>query len=271
MRLILPLVCLILVAGCAPSPEIVATAMAQTQAALPTETPIPPTATRTFTPVPPTNTPTETSTPTLTPTSTPDLRIIDASPEDIVCDVSDLPIEDDYYIPSLNNDPGYYRRSYTGFSFHYTNKYLAITSANKVYIAETGRIDGWGVTFKKGLNSYSGFPYILCDVESFESSGGAQLAVQKFNSVELYPQDGLGYLKDATILIGDASVIIVNEKHYLANRLGENFKYDLQIDFAYRNYRVRVGGPNRETSLDQLYYVANNILEKLKEAPLSLP
>jgi len=89
--------------SCSPSEDSINTAIAQTQAANPTETPAPtdtldPTQTYTSTSLPTdTPTPSDTPSPTLTPTPTPDLRIIAESSDKLLLQANDLSQDAKYY------------------------------------------------------------------------------------------------------------------------------------------------------------------------------
>ena len=88
--------CLIFIVGCGPSEEAPQVFLAQTQTATATNTHSPE---PTFTPIlTNTPTPTPTSTHTLTPSSTPDTRVITISPEKVLLVVEDLPSDPEYII-----------------------------------------------------------------------------------------------------------------------------------------------------------------------------
>jgi len=253
---------LVILTACAPSPEIVATAMAQTQAALPTDTPLPPaTVTFTSTPEPPTSTPTE------TPTSTPDLQVITADPEELVCTKGDLPIG------------GYYQELAPGENdliikanlvSHYTNEKVLTNNGTGAagrdfmenFIGNTRRIDGWWVAYRKTMASYPGFTGLQCIVEKYQSIEGAQLAVREYNQAEIFSYDSFVYEENNVRDIGDVSVAISS------TGIPEFDQY--RIQFSYRNYRVTIIG-NGTGMLDDLYYVGEQILSKLKDEPLSVP
>src|SRR5262245_7678052 len=82
-------ICLLGIAACAPSHEVMNTAIAQTQAAQPTATW---TLTYTASPAP---TPSETP----APSPTPDTRVIDINPKELLLGKSNLPPEGEYFVP----------------------------------------------------------------------------------------------------------------------------------------------------------------------------
>lgn len=249
-------------AACAPSPEIVATAMAQTQAALPTATPP---ATLTLTPEPPTSTPTEILTPTLTPTSTPDLRVIISLPEDIVCTEDDLPVDGNYSLqppPATDDSLGasFWSDPLAYVCDHCTNQLIYGTSPVREFISRTKRVDGWLRIFTGENDNYPGFDRLGCYVQQFRTIEGAQLAVQAYALKEIYPQWGFEPLENSEPTIGDVSIWISNTA-----RSG-HLVYG--IEYSYKNHAVTIAGLNGTKNLDDLYFVAQQILKKLENAAL---
>ena len=104
--LILGIIVSLLIVSCSPSEESISTAIAQTQAANPTNTPEPsdtPQPTPTFTE---THLPTDTPTPSLTPTPTstltptPDIRVIAETSDKFMIQTDDLPSDGKYFLPN---------------------------------------------------------------------------------------------------------------------------------------------------------------------------
>jgi hypothetical protein len=269
----------IIFSACSPSPGIVATAMAQTQVALSAKTPHLSESAPTFTP----ELPTDTQTPAPTITSTPDVRVIRAELEDILCDKQDFPSGGGYFLPEPDVMVYYYDnngiRTKGTFkmyhSYHKTNDILIsaddLGKADKAviqkFLAETGRLDGMWAGFKKGKTDFAGPPDVICNVESFETNQGALLAVQKYNAAEISEAQGWEYVEGSPPGIGSAAVFLKNK----------NFAKDSYsaIQFAYRNYRVTISAadktPLKEINSAVLYLVAQQILKKLDNASLGAP
>ena len=245
----------LIASACAPSPEIVATAMAQTETALPTATLTltpSPTHTLTLTPKPPTSTAAE------TPTSTPDLRIITANPEELACTKRELPDGGSY---ALRFSP-----SFPNHVTHYTNDKVVISSTSRndleEYVMETRRIDGWWVDFEKLNANTAGYSFLRCITNKHETAEGARLAVTKYNHAEIYSVYGYELIENPERSIGDISVAVSK------TQLAEWTSYE--VYFAYRNYQVTIIGDG-SANMDDLYYIAEAMLEKLKNAPLGAP
>jgi len=276
-------VCLLIliVSACAPSPGTVATAMAQTQVAL-SYTPYQlPMAKLTSTSESPTNSPTEIQTPVPTITRTPDFRVIKSDPKNFLCDTQDFPGEGDYFIPApkaiftYRDSNGKKQTFYQEYINHFSNDILTMgrqgNSSHIVqsYIADTGRIDGWSIVFQKGNNNFLGPYTVMCNVESFETSEGAFLAVQNFNQAETVEADGWEYDEGSYPSLGSADVFLKNEdlkKKDLASHVA--------IQFSYRNYRVTInasGKTQKEIAFDILNHIGLNILKNLENAPLNAP
>lgn len=266
-HLLILLVLLTSVVACAPAPEIVATAMAQTEAAMPTYTPIP-TSTATFTPTPEP----PTSTPTPTPTSTPDLQVITSNPKDMVCASDDLPKAGIYIQGQFTKlEDLIFIGSHLA---HQTNDVLMKSNLASIrplleeYISLTGRMDGWWLDFKRSNNGYSGYKVIQCSLEKFQTIAGAQLAVQNYNDVELINYEERHKYLEVNQSIGDTSIAI-SYVHSFYDVNGEYFENKFnEVVFSYRNYRVTLIG-HGDPKIDDLFYVGEQILKKLKIAPLT--
>jgi hypothetical protein len=99
-------------------------------------------------------------------------------------------------------------------------------------------------------------------VEKFQSIEGAQLAVREYNEAVIFSYDKLVYMENADRNIGDVSIAASNTFN------PEYIVYLIQ--FSYRNYRVTISGRGADT-VDDLYYVGEQVLNKLKDEPLSAP
>ena len=272
---------MIIVSSCAPSPGVVATAMAQTQVSLSFNTPQLLTTTHTIISVPPTNTPTEFRTPVPTITSTPDSRVIKSDPKIYLCDTQDLPIEGDYHIPApepiftYRDSTGKKHTFYKEYINHFSNNILTVNQESNTshlvqsYISDTGKIDGWSIVLKKRNNGFAGPYHVMCNVESFETSEGAYLAIRKYNLAETSESIGWKYDEGSHPSLGSADVFLKNEdlkKKDLANHVA--------IQFSFRNYIVTISAideTQKEITFDILYQIGLKILKKLEDAHLSTP
>lgn len=236
------LLAIIFVSGCGPSQEdiqaTVQAGMEQTQAALPTNTFILPTET----PVP---TATETITPS--PTPTPDLRVIDIDPKKILLDKGELPPEGKYILPG----PSWISPS--------TNAEIVASwtvEEGQAYLAKTGRVHGWTVEYYRNASGAVLPQNVYSQAVLFSTSEGAQLAL-----IESGNRGGL-YSEIEAPNIGDVS------KAYVGNNNGKKI---LRYYFTYRNIFIDVtaGGSDVEVSLDFVTELAEKILARLKDLPLS--
>jgi hypothetical protein len=245
-------------------PSTVQTAIAQTAAANPTATLLPP---PTKTPMlTATSTPTETatqtpsSTPTETPSPTPDIRVIDADPYTFLLKAEDLPEDAYYYLPnSAWISP---HRNYEVVSGWTVDK-------GRAYLAATGRVDGWWVEYERGTNTVIAPEQIYDNPVLFRTVAGAQLLLTQFGTCvnpDLTP--GHKYIPVQTELkIGD----ITNVCLYREMQSNGEYWVDLCIEFSYRNVAHGIDGLGREkdVQLDYLAAVAHTLLAKLEAMPLS--
>jgi hypothetical protein len=143
--------------ACSPSPQAIQTAIAQTQEANPTST---------FTPFPsstytPTNTATGTPTNSITPSRTPDLLLLQLNLKDFLLQQSDFPLNANYLsiangLQSIPNE-----------------------KVDSAFVKETGRIDGWSVWYGKDFHNGGWYVTISDEVNLYQTSSGAQIAVYK--------------------------------------------------------------------------------------------
>jgi hypothetical protein len=232
-----------LILGCQPSQSAISTAIAQTQVANPTLT---------NTPLP---TPTPTLTPTFTPSPspTPDLRVIKAEPKEFLLTAKDLPAEGKYYLPAAG-----------WISPHHNIEIIQDMGAEKgkAYINETGRIDGWWVYYRRGTKRVL-LPFEVYDnVIMYQSASGAEIFLNKY--------EGDNMLSGGFIELESAIKIGENSRTFVKKKDG-NINYN--ITFSYRNYVHRISGYGLEAEVDSEFVenVANLLLKKLIDAPLSSP
>jgi len=244
-----------LLTACAPSQASIQTAMAQTQAAKPTST---------FTLIPPTETPTETptstptETPTITPSPTPDLQVIQLDPKDFLLQKSDLPLDAKYYLPNE-----------TWISPHHNEEIIGGWGVEKgrAYLAETGRIDGWWVIYKRSTDTVIAPEQIYDNVVLYKTIAGAKLVITKYEDRYVI-EFGYTELENPTI-IGDLTRVFIKKEMQPS---GE-YRIRYEIVFSYRNYLHAVSGWGWEYEVKPEYVedIARILLAKLQAAPLSNP
>jgi hypothetical protein len=247
---ILLLFSIVFIFGCQPSEQAIQTAMAQTQAAMPTatQTKILPT----VTPLP-TNTPIPTATATIVPTPTPDLRVIDIDPRKLVLQKNDLPPSGKYILPDST------------WTSPQTNAEITsewTVEQGKAYIAETGRIHGWWVDYLRNAGEATTPEEIYSQVVLYSKSDGAQLVVTKYD--DDYFENG--FIEIDAPQVGD----VTRAFKKTVNEGGPTVVW-LDLDFTYRNvyYNVELYGFENEVSMDLAVDIANKLLSNLKQLPLS--
>jgi hypothetical protein len=233
------IVCLatILLAACAPSPQTIQTAIAQTQAANPTST---------FTLVPPTDTPTETpsetSTITIMLSPTLDLLVLQLNLKDFLLQQSDIPLNAHYssIVNSVNSTPN--------------------EKVDSTYVEQTGRIDGWSVWYGKGTNN-NWQETISDEVVLYQTTAGAQLAITNYSesgsTEEINPPE-----------IGDKTRAFYSRLPYS----GGEPQGIYEIDFSYKNCVHAVQGFGLDNEIAEFTRnIARILLAKLQASPLINP
>jgi hypothetical protein len=210
--------------------------------------------------------------------------VIASSVNDVLCGKEDFPGEGGYYLPAPDvksfvfTDEGGGEHTANFYTYYSQSQFLGkLNPIQKRYIQDTGRLDGWWVKYRKSDSSYYAGPlFIECTVEKFKTAEGARLAVLQYNATILkgspsWDELGWEYYPDAGITIGDESAVMVN---YTSAKSDYNIGY-LEIDFSYRNFRVRIrrddSGPSSEINFDAIDYVAEQMLKKLEGQVLSAP
>lgn len=242
--------------GCAPSDQAIQEALAKTQSAMPNNTNQPdPTATSTQEPSP-TATLTPTSTPTEVPTATPtpDLRVITIDSKEFLLAKDDLPVDAKYFLPNQ-----------TWISPHHNSEIISGWGNEEglAYLDKTGRIDGWWVAYKKGVNTVRAPQEAYHNIIQYRSAEGALLTVTQYSTAARIPEFKV---LDDNYPLGDKSVIIIRKTMQPS---GEN-RVTIRIETAFRNYVSIVEGWGWEKEFDQTFVisVAETILKKLEAAPL---
>jgi hypothetical protein len=220
----------------------------------------PPTATATL--PPPTSTSTAvqptatvTQTPYLSPT--PDRRILDADPRDLVLQEEDLPEEHGYFFNE---------------STLISNRLITINyrAEGPQYLERTLRIEGWQVNFAGPRSANEEIPRDLSSsIEVFQSADGAQIALREFNVSTLGPLSGRYEIVDAQLGLGDEDLLL---RRSFVER--NQFHHTYVVGFAYRNVIVYITGTVFDFDESLLTYSflwerAVTVLERLKTSPLA--
>ncbi|MAT43277.1 MAG: hypothetical protein CL609_13135 [Anaerolineaceae bacterium] len=251
--------CLLTSCNAQPNENQIQTAIAQTQAAQPTET-------ATSTPLP-SLTPTATQTPTLEPTNTPeptftptpDLRIITADPRDFLWEKKDLPAEGLYTIPNA------------GWMGINTNEEVISSwtvEEGREYILDTGREVSWFVAFSRGTRAVALPEEIFVNVVRYKTAEGAYLAQTKYNLASRDDYDEWELL-DRDLDLGD-----YNEAYLYKERTsGGDYLVFYRVYFCYKNFGVDLYGYGyeRDVQYEFVESLAQIVLDKLKTAELSMP
>lgn len=249
----------VILAGCAPSPEAIEKALAQTQTAIALLSTNTPTITNTPTE---TSTPTPTNTPEPTFTPTPDLRIIDGDPYDFALTRDDLPKESQYFLPDS---------SWTGR--HSNNEVIGGWGVDEgqEYLKRTGRIDGWWVELYRGSEILKAPQNFYCNVVEYETTEGAQISLLDYNVIAYPDRASVEYLlaKEVFPELGDTRIAYYYE--YMADSGEKEIYYN--IESTYYNFLVSCFGWGRKVEVepDFVANVVKKIIDKMKAAPLITP
>lgn len=188
--------------------------------------------------------PTETQAPTATPipTSTPDLSIITGDPKNFLLELEDLPIVGKYYLPKDGLSP--YRNSEIIQRLG--------TEKGEKYIQETSRLDGWIVTYERGVRIQTIPQVIIDNISTFQTIEGAQLSIN--NDVGTLSSNYKEIVLPGTL--GDFS----RGFSYSRNN-SVNYVYY----FSYKNYVhiLEFRGTENEVTLGFVDEIANKLLDKL--------
>jgi len=244
------LVALILTA-CSPSEAQVQTAVAETEAAAPTETAAPvPTDIPTEMPtVMPTEAPTETLAPS--PSPTPDLRVINTDPKSIILTLDEM-TDFDEVEQNISYPKGY------------LNKTCALGADEAVaFLERTGLVTGWTTVYHLpdiGVE-YSGYFEITPLV--FESLEGPNLMFEEWGGPCEY--DVYDYVEDLDY--GEKTTACIY-RIWQESSQNDLIKYRLAI--KYKNVLLGVLAQGLEDSfdLDQVYRLVDLQMDKLASLPL---
>jgi len=190
-------------------------------------------------------------TPSITPTPTlmkagspiPDIKLILTDPLDLLLEINDLPLAGNYYLPNA------------GLSPLRNSEILQNLGAEKgeEYINETGRVDGWIVSFQRGSNTASLPEEVKDSVVFYESVEGAQLSIEKYWNLNRSP--------DIRQILGPPTVGDLS----LAFSLTKGNRVEYVYYFSYRNYvhTLELKGIESGVTLDLVEQLAGKLFAKL--------
>jgi hypothetical protein len=191
--------------------------------------------------------------PTFTPTATPDLRIIARKSQDLLLALNDLPSEGRYFAydssPLLTNPELIAQLGVEG----------------QAQIDETGRIEGWWITYSRGSNKFSRPLNISNYASKFQSPQGAKIYVDKYE--RKYDIDhGYNIITEVPV-VGDFSFETSRNSDAIPGYV------NYEVEFVYRNYVEILNGYGRESVVkpEFLRQLADILLTHLKDEPLSTP
>jgi hypothetical protein len=245
-RTLLPLsAALVILSACAPaapSEGAIQTAIAETQALQSSPTPSP---VRTSTA---TAAPTDTPTPTASPT--PDARVVDVNPKNLVLTKADLPQEGAYFLPA-------------GWPFGPVTNAEIIAAwtveEGQEYVAKSGRIYGWETEFARGSSKVVAPQDIYNEVVIYSTPDRAVAVVKEDAGCSRFE----GYREqELDAQIGDASLLCVSTWNGLPI---------YRLEAAYRNLIIvlSIYGNENEVSVEFLEDLAQKQLSILERQPLS--
>ncbi len=248
----LSLFTLLVLTACAPSEAAIATAISLTQTSAPTETTIPPLP-QTETPQP---TVTETEEPTATFTPTPDGRVYDVDPHNLLLEREDLPQDARYFLPASD-----------WISPHRNSEIISGMGVEegKQYLADTQRVDGWVVDFYIGTQTVIAPEIVSDNVILYQTRDGARILFEEYNNCT---DEELGFtVVESDFQIGDASISCILREMQPS---GE-YRVQYLIIFTYYNIAHNIWGWGWENDVQPEYIeaIAETLFDKIQEYPLS--
>ncbi len=221
----------------------------------------PPTAVPTDTPTPiPTNTPTTIPTNTPTITATPDQRVIQADPSQFQLKKDDLPWRGEYFIPGSD---------WVGPN---TNDEVIATWDDPVqareYLAESGRVTGYEVFFKRGNTSAPLPQEVGCVVVQYRTIEGAQRAVTEFTFASRNLDENW-VSAEVTLPLGAVS----NAEYLEKMDSGGNLNLKYWVSTSHRNLLIECVGWGAKANVTPEFVedLVQKMLEKVQAAELVEP
>lgn len=238
-----------LLSACGASENTVATAIALTQNAAPTSTPVPSTAT-----LPPA--PSDTPEPAPTATSTPDTRVVDTDPKNLLLEREDLPTEAKYYLPHSS-----------WITPHRNSEIISTWGAEwgREYLDSTGRIDGWLIYLARGTSTVIAPEQVFDNVMLFKTPEGARLFLDEYATCK--DPEGEYQIVNTDFIVGDGTNVCTWKEMQSS---GKN-RVEYRIEFTRRNVAHAVTGWGWEADVKPEYVqqIALALLEEIDQAPLA--
>jgi hypothetical protein len=226
----------LLLAACAPSPEVVQTAIAQTQqAASGNSSSILG------------GTPAAEVTPGTGAPSNSGLGLVKPDFPLLLMDVTDLPAEGKYVVPNAGS---------TGEVDNQAVLDAWGAQEGGSYIAETGRVDGWWIGFRRTGNAAALPSEVFDSIVLYQSPIGARLSVQKYAD---HGMQDYAEVKD-TSQVGDGARGFILEQ-------GGSVDYFLYFWFRNCQHVVEVKGGESETTPALATSVAQTLVQKMETTP----
>lgn len=192
--------------------------------------------------------------PTLEPT--PDNRVINIDPYELLLKKDLLPKDGRYYLPASNwTSPHRNSEVVSGWG----------VEEGRVYLAETGRVDGWWVIYLRGTIKFLGPEEVYDNVVLYKDERGAALVMTKYSTC-LNEENGYTHL-ESEFVVGD----MTNVCRWQEMQPGGVNRVSYRIEFSHRNvyHALQAYGWEYEIDPSFLENVAISLLEQLEQAPLS--
>lgn len=182
--------------------------------------------------------------------------IITGDPEEFVLQLSDLPAEGEYYIPTawwaVNSDESD------------LNEEIISDWGKKLgreYVISTGRERGYSRIFYRGSENKDYPFFIYCQVIQYDTVEGPAKLLDTYYDVTRSPYDGWKVV-DRQIDLGDQNKIYTQ---YEIESTGAIYRW-YEIEFAYKNFigRVFVRGYEWQVTHDFVESLAQTILTRMK-------
>jgi Prokaryotic membrane lipoprotein lipid attachment site len=205
----------------------------------------------------PANIPSATS--TITPSPTPEFRIVNGVPRDFQLEREDMPPEGKYYMPNST------------WSSPHTNAEVTAgwtVAKGLEYLEDTGRVTGWWSAFRRGTSQVS-MPYeVYCNVIQYETAEGAHKGMTKYPRSDRIT-DVIFHEVNMELDLGDSNRVEYAYKEENAE-VKIIFYY---IDFTYKNFLSSCYGYGTEPDVTHEFveHISRIMLNKLKSAELIVP
>jgi len=233
--------------GASPTPQVIVV----------TATPNPATSTPMATATP-TEVPTLTPTATFTPEPTPDMRVVDKNPHDLILSTDELPPDGRFYL--VSESPGRNSEMISGWG----------ADEGARYLEESGRIDGWSKDYLRGTRTvrvpdYLGLNVVIYSKPALGWWDAVSNELGDCSTFKRYTGKTATRLPDLDLK--ERSVMCVTP---VMQSSGKNMLY-YEIWAGYRNVDIQVWGYGIEGSFDAdwLVNIARIQLQKIEGYPLS--